>query len=199
MSPEQYLEIERAAEHKSEFFNGEMFPMAGTTLVQVMINDNLVTILSTITSRKIGYAPNIMCCSRMANGCSTSYLRTKGFSRSTRSRPFQTGGSLCQSQVLNGVLIRHCGIGKMGAPSRCIALEQAIPAAYEAANASPAAERMYPKKYTNAIYWTHNHGMTKVLGSTIRTRGRSVDRLLKPDENRNQPNQPPQQYSGQYC
>jgi len=29
LTPEQYLEIERAAEYKSEYFNGEMFAMAG--------------------------------------------------------------------------------------------------------------------------------------------------------------------------
>ena len=29
MSPEQYLEIERKAEYKSEYFNGEMFALAG--------------------------------------------------------------------------------------------------------------------------------------------------------------------------
>lgn len=32
MTPEQYLEIERAAEYKSEYFNGEMFAMAGGSL-----------------------------------------------------------------------------------------------------------------------------------------------------------------------
>jgi Uma2 family endonuclease len=29
LSPEQYLAIERAAEFKSEYYNGEMFAMAG--------------------------------------------------------------------------------------------------------------------------------------------------------------------------
>jgi Uma2 family endonuclease len=29
ITPEQYLEIERAADYKSEYFNGEMFAMAG--------------------------------------------------------------------------------------------------------------------------------------------------------------------------
>jgi Uma2 family endonuclease len=32
LTPEQYLEIERAAEYKSEYFNGEMYAMAGGTL-----------------------------------------------------------------------------------------------------------------------------------------------------------------------
>lgn len=31
LTPEQYLEIERLAEYKSEFFNGEMFAMAGAS------------------------------------------------------------------------------------------------------------------------------------------------------------------------
>ena len=29
LTPEQYLEIERRAERKSEYYNGEMFAMAG--------------------------------------------------------------------------------------------------------------------------------------------------------------------------
>jgi Uma2 family endonuclease len=32
LTPEQYLEIERAAEYKSEYFNGEMFAMSGGSL-----------------------------------------------------------------------------------------------------------------------------------------------------------------------
>jgi hypothetical protein len=32
ITPEQYLEIERAAEYKSEYFNGEMFAMSGESL-----------------------------------------------------------------------------------------------------------------------------------------------------------------------
>ena len=32
LTPEQYLEIERKAEFKSEYFNGEMFAMAGASL-----------------------------------------------------------------------------------------------------------------------------------------------------------------------
>lgn len=31
LTPEQYLEIERAAQAKSEYYNGEMFAMAGGT------------------------------------------------------------------------------------------------------------------------------------------------------------------------
>ncbi len=41
LTPEQYLEIERAAEHKSEYFSGEMFAMAGTTLAHAIINFNV--------------------------------------------------------------------------------------------------------------------------------------------------------------
>ena len=32
LTPEQYLEIERKAEFKSEYYNGEMFAMAGRAL-----------------------------------------------------------------------------------------------------------------------------------------------------------------------
>jgi len=42
MSEEQYLEIERKAEYKSEYINGQMFAMAGASLVHVQINSNVV-------------------------------------------------------------------------------------------------------------------------------------------------------------
>jgi Uma2 family endonuclease len=45
LTEEQYLEIERTAERKSEYFNGEMFAMAGASIQHVAINDNLVGIL----------------------------------------------------------------------------------------------------------------------------------------------------------
>ena len=32
LTPEEYLEIERRAERKSEYFQGRMFPMAGASL-----------------------------------------------------------------------------------------------------------------------------------------------------------------------
>jgi Uma2 family endonuclease len=42
LTPEEYLEIERAAERKSEYFRGEMFAMAGATERHVSIVTNLV-------------------------------------------------------------------------------------------------------------------------------------------------------------
>jgi Uma2 family endonuclease len=42
MTPEQYLAIERKAEFKSEFYNGEMFAMAGASEPHNRIKDNLV-------------------------------------------------------------------------------------------------------------------------------------------------------------
>jgi Uma2 family endonuclease len=45
LTPEQYLEIERAAEYKSEYFNGEMFAMAGGTLDHAMIASDVSGIL----------------------------------------------------------------------------------------------------------------------------------------------------------
>lgn len=42
MSEEEYLAIERASDFKSEFFNGEMFAMAGASLHHNLIKDNLV-------------------------------------------------------------------------------------------------------------------------------------------------------------
>jgi Uma2 family endonuclease len=32
VTPEEYLELERKAEHKSEYYNGEIFAMSGVTL-----------------------------------------------------------------------------------------------------------------------------------------------------------------------
>jgi Uma2 family endonuclease len=42
LTPEQYLEIERKAEYKSEYFNGEMFAMAGARLAHNLLVANLV-------------------------------------------------------------------------------------------------------------------------------------------------------------
>lgn len=41
LTPEEYLRIERAAEWKSEFIDGEMFAMAGATPRHVLITTNL--------------------------------------------------------------------------------------------------------------------------------------------------------------
>src|SRR5437764_15179338 len=42
LTESEYLEIERAAETKSEFFNGEMFGMAGARLPHILITGNVV-------------------------------------------------------------------------------------------------------------------------------------------------------------
>jgi Uma2 family endonuclease len=42
LTPEQYLEIERAAEYKSEYFNGEMFAMAGAARVHNLLVSSVV-------------------------------------------------------------------------------------------------------------------------------------------------------------
>jgi Uma2 family endonuclease len=42
LTPEQYLEIERLAERKSEYFNGEMFLMAGAKEAHNLLVANLV-------------------------------------------------------------------------------------------------------------------------------------------------------------
>src|SRR5580700_9868144 len=41
LTPEEYLEIERRAERKSEYFQGEMFAMAGASYTHVVIVGNL--------------------------------------------------------------------------------------------------------------------------------------------------------------
>ncbi|MGA9624926.1 MAG: Uma2 family endonuclease [Bryobacteraceae bacterium] len=43
LTPEQYLEIEREAEYKSEYFQGEMFAMAGAGEAHNVLVGNLVT------------------------------------------------------------------------------------------------------------------------------------------------------------
>jgi Uma2 family endonuclease len=42
LTEQEYLAIERKASYRSEFFNGEMFAMAGTTRAHNRIKDNLV-------------------------------------------------------------------------------------------------------------------------------------------------------------
>src|SRR5436190_10717366 len=42
LTPEQYLEIERKAEYKSEYFRGEMFAMAGGTLAHSLLVGNVM-------------------------------------------------------------------------------------------------------------------------------------------------------------
>ena len=40
ITPEQYLDIERAAEYRSEYFDGEMFAMSGGMLNHATVTDN---------------------------------------------------------------------------------------------------------------------------------------------------------------
>ncbi len=47
LTPEQYLEIERAAESKSEYYDGQMFAMSGGRLPHSMIGVKLVSALDT--------------------------------------------------------------------------------------------------------------------------------------------------------
>ena len=47
ITPEEYLVLERKAEIKSEYFDGEMFAMSGTTLVHTKIVVNIARELST--------------------------------------------------------------------------------------------------------------------------------------------------------
>ncbi len=45
MTPEEYLAVERAAETKSEFFDGEMYAMSGATRPHILITGNLLSAL----------------------------------------------------------------------------------------------------------------------------------------------------------
>jgi Uma2 family endonuclease len=52
LTPEQYLEIERKAEYKSEYFDGEMFAMSGGTGVHSLIASNIIASLNSQLRRK---------------------------------------------------------------------------------------------------------------------------------------------------
>ena len=45
LTPEQYLEIERRAEYKSEYYRGEMFAMPGASRGHNLIVGNTVALL----------------------------------------------------------------------------------------------------------------------------------------------------------
>ena len=45
ITPEEYLALERVAEYKSEFFNGEIFSMAGASFAHNQITANLIVYL----------------------------------------------------------------------------------------------------------------------------------------------------------
>jgi Uma2 family endonuclease len=47
LTPEEYLSMERQADIKSEYFNGEVFAMAGASLAHIQISANVVTALNT--------------------------------------------------------------------------------------------------------------------------------------------------------
>jgi Uma2 family endonuclease len=46
LTPDEYLAIERKAEFKSEYLNGEMFAMAGASFAHTRIKDNLARLLN---------------------------------------------------------------------------------------------------------------------------------------------------------
>ncbi|MBM4254931.1 MAG: Uma2 family endonuclease [Deltaproteobacteria bacterium] len=52
LTPEEYLAIERKAEYKSEYFNGEMFAMAGASARHALIVTNVVSELREQLRRK---------------------------------------------------------------------------------------------------------------------------------------------------
>jgi Uma2 family endonuclease len=61
LTPEEYLEIERAAEYKSEYYQGEMFAMAGAKWNHNLIAGNLVGDLrQQLRSRPCSVTPSDM-------------------------------------------------------------------------------------------------------------------------------------------
>lgn len=43
LTPEQYLEIERTAEYKSEYLDGQMYAMAGASMAQLRSSSTLAS------------------------------------------------------------------------------------------------------------------------------------------------------------
>ena len=42
LTPEQYLEVERRAEYRSEYYRGEMFAMSGATRLHNLVTQNVL-------------------------------------------------------------------------------------------------------------------------------------------------------------
>ncbi len=57
LTEEQYLEIERKAETKSEFYNGEMFAMAGASFGHNRLVWNLIGLISRQLKHRSWAAP----------------------------------------------------------------------------------------------------------------------------------------------
>ena len=72
LTPEQYLEIERKAEFKSEYYQGEMFPMAGAKWAHNLLVGNLVRELG----QQLRSRPCAVCPSDMRVRVNTSGLYT---------------------------------------------------------------------------------------------------------------------------
>jgi Uma2 family endonuclease len=58
LTPEQYLAIERAAEFKSEYYNGEMFAMSGGSYAHVIVIGNLVRELGIALEGRCAVVPS---------------------------------------------------------------------------------------------------------------------------------------------
>ncbi len=72
LTPEQYLEQERKAEFKSEYFRGEVFAMAGTSLRHAFIVANLIRELS----ERLRAGPCNVCANDVRLGVSPTGLYT---------------------------------------------------------------------------------------------------------------------------
>lgn len=96
LTPEQYLEIERAAERKSEYYAGQMFLMAGASEADILIGTNLLRELSARLSdcpyRLYGNDLRVKNAVATSSGAMRAVRRVIA-SEAWRSRP--TPGSLC--------------------------------------------------------------------------------------------------------
>src|ERR1039458_9541192 len=73
LTPEQYLEIERKAEFKSEYYQGEMFAMSGAGWTHNRLVANLIGILhQQLRSRPCQTLPSDMRVGETATGLYTS-------------------------------------------------------------------------------------------------------------------------------
>src|ERR1700674_5282333 len=52
LTPEQYLEIERASEFRNEYYNGRMYAMSGGTHTHAIIARNLTSAVQNATGKR---------------------------------------------------------------------------------------------------------------------------------------------------
>src|SRR5437868_4198758 len=72
MTPEEYLEFERAAESKHEYYNGHVYAMAGASWRHVMISGNIARLLG----KQLQHRPCYVCSNDLRLNTSAGGLYT---------------------------------------------------------------------------------------------------------------------------